>query len=634
MISIGFQAPNILASIINAKDDNEFKACVSILKNQKFTWDSDTKYWKKSAFLYNSDLYDVLHIMSDVYFPEPIKELIVNYTKNLPSELIHGESIDQIDYTQLVKNPFGPIKGKHPFENYQDEDIRRAVAQNRFLFNWEMGLGKSFATAAIYEYLRVYKNVKKMILLTSRIGTYNLQNEMAKFCLHISKDNVQVFNSPKSFKKCTRRVFDDPSVCSKDILVFSYDSWKLMATSYGDKAMSKKLNVPLDNFFGDDSERLICLDECHYLSNPKSDRSKAIFKYLRQFKYRYLFSATPADKPEKLYSICLMLDPKLCRYMRYTDWINKYNDVGTFFSKYAINKKKWHEDELAELNQELADYSAKRIAVDVLNLPVCSTKNIMVEMSEKQRDLYKEITNDIVNNCIKKNPDIDSASVDIIREAFSTVMGFCENPNITGLSQTDLVSDKLKEKCLKYNFNSDYAKLDVIDAILEDEREPKPDAEDGNRGIIWYIHPKTRDVIVDRYAKYNPVVIGAELSEEERDAAITEFKNNPEHKIIIASQYILATSVTLTECTFAIYLETSFSWETYYQSTGRIYRIGQTRKVRLYHIWLSKTTDEFHIQALEQKRDLSNMLFSAKKPNLSLKLMKHLFEGELFEDTN
>ena len=37
-------------------------------------------------------------------------------------------------------------------------------------------------------------------------------------------------------------------------------------------------------------------------ANPKSDRSKYIFKYLPNFPYRYEFSATPADKPEKLYS--------------------------------------------------------------------------------------------------------------------------------------------------------------------------------------------------------------------------------------------------------------------------------------------------------------------------------------------
>lgn len=622
MISIGFSSPYITASILNAKKPGEFETSVSILKNQKFHWNAEAKRWEKSAVLYNESLYDTLKLVSDVYFPEPIKQLIKDYPSTLPSELILEPEIDKIEYSELIKAPYKPVQGKPPFEDFQDVDIRRALKQNRFLFNWTMGCGKSFATAVIYEYLRTYKNVQKMILLTSRIGTYNLQNEMEKFCLHIGKNDVQVFNSPKSFKKSGRTIFDDEDVCKKSILIFSYDSWKLVAGAYGDKPKSKTLNIPLDNFFGKDADKLLCLDECHYLSNPKSDRSKSLFRYLRYFKYRYLFSATPADKEEKLYSVLMLLDPKLCRYLSYTDWINKYNDVGTFFSKYAINKQKWHTKELEELNLELAKYSAKRNAKDVLELPSLSVKTIDIDMSEKQMKLYKEITNDIVNNCLQKNPDLGSTSVDVIREAFSTVMSFVENPLVLATSATTNLSDSLKEKCGKYNFNSDYAKLDVVDAIIEDE------LESSNRGILWYIHPKTKDVIIERYKRYNPIVISAEMSEEERDEALKVFKSGEMHKLLIASQNILATSVTITECTFAIYLETSFSYETYLQSTGRIYRIGQEKDVRLYHIWLKNTTDAFHMAAIDQKKSLVDMLFSAKeRPKLSTKQMKDLFSG-------
>lgn len=621
MISIGFESPNILAAVVNCKG-NDFESCITILKNQKFTWNPEKKVWMKNAVLYNENLYDTLRIVTEVYFPDPVKEQIINYSKNLPSELIISQPVQSIDYSTIIKEPYKPIKGKEPFENFQDEDIRRSLSQNRFMFNWEMGCGKSFATAVIYEYLRVHNNVNKMILLTSRIGTYNLKGELSKFCKHLTEDDVQVFNSPKSFKESTRLIFDSEKVCDKSVLIFSYDSWKLMSSAYGDKPRSKKTNIPLEKFFGE-SQKLICLDECHYLSNPKSIRSQAVFKYLKYFKYRYLFSATPADKPEKLYSILVMLDPKLCRYLKYTDWINKYNDVGTWFSSFAINKKGWHEKELNELNNELAFYSVKRKSKDVLNLPPYHVNTIEVDMSDKQKNLYKVITNEIVNNCVKKNPDMSGASVDIIREAFSIVTSFVENPNILATSSTEDISDAMKEKCAKYNYGSDYAKLDVIDAILEDEYENE------QRGIIWYIHPKTKDVILERYAKYRPVVISADLTEDQRDAELKKFKSNPSHKLLIASQNILATSVTLTECTFAVYLETSFSFETYYQSTGRIYRIGQEQPVRVYHIWLRDSTDMFHVNAIEQKSDLVNLLFSAKRPTLSMSQLKDLFTGKL-----
>ena len=205
MISIGFKSPDITAAILNANKPGEFEASCSILKNQKFRFDPIDKLWKKSAVLYNDNLYDVLRLVTEVYFPQTIRDLIVDYPNTLPSELIVESEIESIDYSKIIKAPYRPIVGKHPYENFQDEDIRRALKQNRFLFNWTMGCGKSFATAVIYEYLRHYKNVPKMILVTSRIGTYNLQNEMTKFCIDIELPDVQVFNSPKSFKKFGRK---------------------------------------------------------------------------------------------------------------------------------------------------------------------------------------------------------------------------------------------------------------------------------------------------------------------------------------------------------------------------------------------------------------------------------------------
>lgn len=623
MITLGFEKGNIVAGVVNTKDESDFKMCCSILKNQKFRWNPDRRQWEKSALLYNNDLYDVLKIITDVYFPDIVKQQIENYPNTLPTEYEEYAPIEKLDYTKYVKFP--PIKGKHPYETFQDEDIRKALSRNRMLFNWSMGCGKSYATSVIYEYLRVERSVPKMILLTTRVGTLNLRKELCKFCNSLKLEDVAVFNSPKSFKRQAggRKIFDSVEICEKKVLVFSYDSWKLMASAYGDKKQGRKTNIPLE-MFTHGYECLLCLDECHQLSNPKSERSKSLFKYLNLFKYRYLFSATPADKPEKLYALCRILDPNLVGFMKYDDWIHKYNDVGTFFSKYAINKKKWHMDEIEKLNKRLEKFSAKREAKDVLDLPPCREKTFYIGMGEKQQALYKIVVNDIVNECIRRHPDMASTTVDVIKEAFSTVMSFTENPNVLGASSSTFVSDEVKEKCKKYNYNADYEKLDAVDAIIEDE------IERDNRGILWYIHPLTKDILKEKYTNLNPIIISAEMNADERDELLEEFIRNKDHKILIASQNILATSVTITEASYAIYLETSFSYETYLQSTGRIYRIGQKKDVRIYHIYYENSVDVFHEIALGKKADLSSMLFaSEKKPVFSLQEMKQMFEGQL-----
>ena len=623
MISLGFKNGKIVAAITQESQD-KFGVCVSVLKNQKFKWNAKEQQWEKSAIFYTDDLFDILSIATKVYFPESAKEAIKSYPDLMPTELIIKDPIEKIDYEKYSN--FKPVVGKPPFENYQDEDIKAALRQNRFLFNWTMGLGKSYATSIIYEYQKDKANCGKMFLFTTKIGTYNLKSELLKFCKSLKDEDIEVFNSTKSFKKYGRKIFDDEEINKKKVLVFSYDSWKLIANSYGDKKQGKILNIPLKNFF-QNYEPLLCLDECHQLSNPKSERSRSLFKYLNFFKYRYLFSATPADKNEKIYSIARILDPKLVFFLKYSDWLEKYNDIGTWFSKYAINKKGWHEEELKELNEKMSAYAAKRDAAKVLNLPDCIFVNpFMIPMSEKQTALYREVTNDVVNNILQKNPDMSSSSVDLVKEAFGTVMSLVENPIVLGSGENKNVSEPLKEKCRKYDFQKDYAKLEVVDAILEDEVDDKE-----NRGIIWYIHPLTKDALLERYKNYNPILITSEMDDEERFKKVEEFKKDKSHKVLIASEYILSTSVTLIECTFAVYLETAFSFETYKQSTGRIYRIGQKEKVRIYHIYYENTVDTFHMTSLASKKDLTDFLFSKKKPILSLTQIKKMFTGQSFD---
>lgn len=632
MITIGLEGPDIVASIqCNYGDEKEFKACITALRTAKFTYNAKNKDWRMKVAMYKAGTFDILRLMTEVYVPTNLIPTINNFYNTMPSDLIEFEPIKEIDYSSISN--FQPFKGKKPYENYQDEDIKKALSQNRFLFNWEMGLGKSFATAIIYGWLRANRGVDKMILFTSKIGTYNLAKEMVKFYKGINLEDIYVFAGAKSFnefkktlprgeaKKKYRRIFDHESICNKKILVFNYDAWKLVSNEYGDTAR-KKGHIPLDNFF-QGTVPLVCLDECHKLSNPQSDRGKAVLSYMRYFQYRYLFSATPADKPEKLYSVGFLLDPKLIWFLRYNEWINKYNDVGTYFSKFAINKKKWHMDELDVLNQQLSKYSAKRLAEDCLDLPGRRMMPpFMIDMDPEQDKLYKMLVNYLINKAIQEGAD-EYGIADVIRDSFGTIQNFLENPHVTGNALSDTISQEIKDACANYNYSKSFAKLEVVDDIIEEEMENE------KRGIIWYIHPDTLECLRERYAKLNPVVVEAGLSDAERDKLIDEFKYKDSHKILIASINIMNTSVTVTEATFAIYLENTYSYENYFQSLGRIHRIGQKEVTRFYHMYYQNTINVFSQVALNNKKDLVDTLFDGERRSLNLQQAKSIFLGEI-----
>ena len=634
MIYLRVDGDKVLASTkTNYGDKKAWNQHILALKSAKFRFNKTQKVWWMPIQLMNETVFGTLKLfVNDIYYTDYDRDLVRNYRNTLPTELKLFPAIEEIPYKDLVKHP--PIKGKAPYENFQDEDIKKALRLNHFLFCWEMGCGKSFATAVVYKYLEKTQNCQKMILFTSKVGTNNLDSEMAKFCKNLEDEDTLVFSSLESFEQVkkwlprgkkvsgSRKIFDIPEVNSKRILVFSYDAWKIVSKAYGDTERNHTLSVPLDNFFNG-SEPLLCLDECHKIANPKSDRFKHLSRYYSKFNFRYAFSATPADKPEKLYSIATFLDPWLVEYMGYSDWLAKYNDLGTYFSKFAINKNKWNQELLDDLNLKMSKLSAKRAAFDVLDLPELKmVKPIILDMDEEQKKIYRFVVNDLINKAIASGKD-EYGLADVIRDSFLQIQNLLENPNVCGKDSTSIkFSDEVKEMCEAYNYSENFAKLGKVDDIISDEDE------EGNRGIIWYMHPKTLENLKKRYANYKPVCIEASCKDDkERKALVDEFKKNTEHKVLIASISLMNTSITVTEATYAIYLENTYSYENYFQSTGRIYRYGQKYPVRIYHMFYRNTSNMSSLLALNSKKDLVDSLFSGAKCKMSLAEIKDLFTG-------
>ena len=339
------------------------------------------------------------------------------------------------------------------------------------------------------------------------------------------------------------------------------------------------------------------------------------------FEFISMFSATPADKTEKLYYIPRILDPKLVHFLNYSDWLSKYNDIGTKFSKYAINKYGWHWPELNKLNSNMAKYTAKRTQDDCLDLP----PNIIVppcyvEPDDTLLSIYKSYINYIINKSIMEGGDTKKVK-DVVTEKFTQLQTLLENPKVLLRTSADL-DEGTKKLIEDYNIN-DNNKLEVLDDILEDRDE------EGDRGIVWYVHPETGQALLERYKKYDPVIVSSDMNDDEREECKNEFKKNSKHKILIADLLILNTSLTLIEANYSVYLENSFSYEVYFQSTGRVRRIGQSKHTYIYHTFYKNTIDIFHKLAIDNKADFSTSLFDEKAwLSMDIKGLKAFFEGD------
>lgn len=622
----GFKTPRgsmkIRADIVTQKAfDDRFMVEKQVLKDHNFKWDPETKAWTTTVGQYAINE-ETLKTLVKTHENKSALDMLESFRKVTDLKTLPMPA--NVDYDKLTGEDnngshYKPIVGKAPFETFQDEDIKRALSQNRFLFSWGTGCGKSFALAILIEWRLLHGEAEKFLVFTSPEGVYNLKSELLKFCKDFKPEDIVVITCASDLDKltktdkkhkATRKIFD---FYNPKILIVSYDAWKPLNKAYDD-------NVPLEAWLGKDKSKwFLALDEVHKLANPTSERSKSILKYALKFNYRYLFTATLADKNQKLYVPSLLLDPKLVYCLSWSEWKCTYNELGTRFSKYAINDYAWHEDLLNELKQSLLDYSVKRNAKDVLEIPeLIQMPAIRLSMDREHMHLYERVASYIVSKSLDDASSSGGSIDEAILKQFSTVASVVENPyvfaqyarkkNIAAAKNDEpLIPEELIESCEQFNYRKHFAKLPVLKDIVSSCNE------DGARGIVWYTHPATLEILRDELKKYDPVIVSAEASKEERAKLVDEFKRDASHKLLIASVYILNTSVTITEATYLIYYENTYNYTDYIQSMGRAYRIGQQEQVKVYNMYYNDSTDYFLENAIQKKQTLLTSLLNDRK---------------------
>lgn len=514
-----------------------------------------------------------------------------------------------------------------PKYEWQADDIQRAINQTSMLFKWSTGTGKSYALSGTLEALRSIGEVKKAIVLTSSIGIMNLASELEKFMKSFDRSRCLVVPSVTSLKD--RAIFSNDDY---DIIILGYDTFKSI-NDYYDKTVNnrtkkvayKKSSLPLDKWYGDYAG-IVFMDECHLLGNHGSHRADTISMNIKFWKYRYLFSATPADKEEKFYFTLRILDNALVKGMPYTDWLSTYCELGTKFSRYAPNKSTWN---YGKWNALMSKLSGAYIAVrdkSLLNLPsAVDVPLISIDMSPQQRAIYESFSN--INLELIRS-QVDNEGKDTVRAligAFQTLQMAVDNPEAI---KDSVVMKKLetietpavetfRSALAKFDYKKHFTKLDALANIIDYECN-----ELGNKILVFYFHPKTLDILRELYPK--AYSISAQQTDEERFDTISKFKRSSE-KVLFASILIANTSFTLTECKAEVFYERCWSGVVYEQARGRIHRIGQTDEVRYYNICYNNSIDNLQLVNLQTKGQVIESI--GKRDILSQSDWQTIFNG-------
>lgn len=597
----------------NFTNSDVFQSIISILKENRCHYKPARKYWEIPVIRYDRVL-EALQDVDTIQISEADQRLIPALAIGEPE--MHLAKSRLTFHGELLRWP--PIPGKPPFEDFQLRDILRSINRNRYGLFLDMGLGKAYIAAAIIAHLRYYKLADKVLLISSNIGAANMVHELKKFIVDLDPNEVVCLTKISRVKKKDREIFKPEA----KIIITNYSTIRHLSDHYHSltaKSKSKtylKAPIPIEEWLGG-KPGILLLDESHALGNPQSLQTKKIMMHAPFFEYRYEFTGTPADKPEKLYSQLKILDPVLVHNLSFQDWTAEYNEVGNGFSSYAINPNGWKHDKLQQLNERLVkDYVIFRKGEDCLELPPNIIKKLYARMDKKHHSIYQAFVTTTLNDIKVRTGSLKAR--DIIN-AFPYMQMALDNPSLL-LSHSSILGVELHRTIEGFKFENDSTKIEMLSDILSEKVD-----EQGERGIIWIYHPDTAHKLMKIYEKYNPLYIVGEIEDAERMPIIEKFKAQKEHKILIAGIPVLNTSVTITEATFQVYFERVYNFAQYWQSMARIHRIGQTKTTITYVLIYDESIDVALDVNLSNKDILNSKILS--KEFLSLDEWKKIFNA-------
>lgn len=537
---------------------------------------------------------------------------------------------------------YKPLVGKHPHETYQTDDIKQIMSYNRHGCFWYMGLGKAMAISYILTFLFKYNKISHAVLIISPDGLMNLKFEIMKFNNQFTDKDFFIAS------RFNKNIFDRTDY---KILLCTYSTWIVLNNHYYTQSQLcrrkrhegklvpitlaeikkdqpkcfEKMTIDFNKFWGNNN-KLIMLDESHMIANANSKTSKYIHLYKNLFEYRYIFSGSPYDKYEKLYSQMTFLDDSLIP-KTYHQWLLEIADCGNRFNAWAINDYKL--DKVNKFLDHILPYVVQR-GKEALDLPEHIIEKNYIEVSKQQRLIYNYLVDFqlFLQDQIYYELDFDR-----IYNLFPYLIQALDNPC--------LLQGKLENKFNYHNFDTlidlinqwkfkDHSKFETLDYLVRQYID-----EENRKIILWSYHPDTINSLCEYYKKYDPLYIHGQMGVPEKERVglinhiVQEFKTKPDCHLLIASQTVLQRSVTITEATRQIYFDRDFSTTKFDQSSSRIYRPGSKEIVKTNILIFLKSLDIHLDQIIEQKTDIGQTLL--KKKYLTIKEIELLFRGENLE---
>ncbi len=420
---------------------------------------------------------------------------------------------------------------------YQKEGVTKITRAGRVLLADEMGLGKTIQAIAATEIFARFLKVGKVLIICPTSLKYQWQREIEKF----TEKEAMIVEGMRHKRK---------------ILYQANSFYKII--SYG----ITRHDHELVNQWGPD---LVIIDEAQRIKNWKTQTAQAVKKIISP--YCTVLTGTPLEnRIDELHSIVEYID----RY--------KLGPLFRFLHNHQITdesgKLKGYTN-LRGINKTLEDILIRRTKKEIADqLPGRTDKNFFVEMTDEQKkdhDDYYTMVCKLVNKWIRTGHLSDEERKKLL--SYLSCMRMVAN--------TTYILDQ--------NTNHGY-KIGELKELLHEL------VEEGDCKIVIFSQWKRMfDLVINELEKLNLsyVYLNGDVAAKDRRTLIEKFHAEKGLKVFLSTD-AGGVGVNLQCANILINMDLPWNPAVLEQRVGRIYRLGQKKKINVFN-FVSRNSIEHRI---------------------------------------
>ena len=526
-------------------------------KSAGFRWDPKPKRWWTN----DTDKALKLAEYADA-------DLRTEFDTRLKAKAERREASRQTDADIEVPAPEGLA-----YMPFQRAGIAYALNREHTLIADEMGLGKSIESLGFINALPA-DEVQRVLLICPASLRLNWQQEAEKWLVHEHLHPKVI--GPKN-----------PMTGNESFMIINYDI----------------LNKHKDALRSIDWDVLIA-DECHYLKNNRSLRSKALLGEKGKkgvvisepvpAKRKLFLTGTPiVNRPKELHPIAAALSEK--EFGNFWEFARRY--CGAEQTRWG-----WDFDGATNLD-ELQDRLRETIMVRRLK------KDVLTDLPAKRRSII-EIPANGKTRVVQAEQKAAALHEDTLAELKAAVelAKVSDDPNV----YADAV-EKLKEAAAaaftemsKLRKETAIAKAPLVAQHVRDS------VEAGGKVVVFAHHHEVTDLLMSELDDLGCVKLDGRDDMETRNAAVNAFQENDDVKVFVGGVKAAGVGLTLTASSHVVFSELDWTPAGMSQAEDRCHRIGQQNQVLVQHLVFEESVDVKIARTLVEKQTIIEKALDAE----------------------